>query len=117
MKLAQILQILVHPVDLALEPLDLARLDAQRAFDPVRRGEVRAEIEQFVLDPAEHRPGLAILHREQSRADRAIGLVHVADRGEARIGLRNSRAVDETGLPGIAGAGVDLVEPDQRRRL
>jgi hypothetical protein len=110
------LQILVHPVDLALEPFDLAGLDAQRALDSVRSGEVGAEIEQFVLDSAEHRLGLFAPDGEQSDADRAVRLVDVADRGEARVGLGDSRAVDEARLPGIAGAGVDLVEPDQRAR-
>ena len=114
---AQRLQILVHPVDLALEPVDLLGDDAQHHLG--RReilaggGEIGAEIEQFVLDPAEHRRRFS-LDMEQGDADRAVRLVDVADRGQARIGLRDSRAVDEAGLAGIAGAGVDLVEPDQR---
>jgi hypothetical protein len=50
---------------------------------------------------------------EERDADRRIGLVDVADRGDARIGLGDAGAVDEPGLAGIAGARVDFVEPDQ----
>jgi len=50
---------------------------------------------------------------EQSDADRAVRLVDVADRGDSGIGLGDPRAVDKAGLAGVAGAGVDLVEPDQ----
>jgi hypothetical protein len=50
---------------------------------------------------------------EQGQPDRAVRLVDVADRGDARIGLGDPAAVDEPGFAGIAGAGVDLVEPDQ----
>jgi hypothetical protein len=50
---------------------------------------------------------------EQRDADRAVRLVDVADRGDARIGLGDPRAIDKAGFAGVAGAGVDLVEPDQ----
>jgi hypothetical protein len=50
---------------------------------------------------------------EQSDADRAVRLIDVADRCDARIGLGDPRAVDKAGFAGVAGAGVDLVEPDQ----
>jgi len=50
---------------------------------------------------------------KESDADRAVRLVDVADRGDARIGLGDPAAVDEPGFAGIAGTGVDLVEPDQ----
>jgi hypothetical protein len=46
--------------------------------------------------------------------ERRIGLVDRADRCQPRRILRRARAVDEAGLAGIAGAGVDLVELDQR---
>ena len=50
---------------------------------------------------------------EQRGADRAVGLVDVADRGDARVVLADPAAVDQPGSAGVAGAGVDLVEPDQ----
>jgi hypothetical protein len=53
----------------------------------------------------------------ERHADRAVRLVDLADRGEAGIGLGDARAVDEAGLAGVAGAGVDLVEADQRMGL
>jgi hypothetical protein len=49
--------------------------------------------------------------------ERAIGLLDIADRGEARIRLGGARAVDQTGLAGVAGPRVDLVEPDQDTAL
>ncbi len=114
---AQVLQILIHPVDLALEPIDLRGHDAQRALYPFGGGEIGAEIEQFVLDAAEHGPRRLVPDRRQSGADRRIRLIDVADRGHARIGLGDARAVDKPGVAGVAGAGVDLVEPDQGRTL
>jgi hypothetical protein len=90
--------------------------DAQRHFGRreifAGRGEIGAEIEQFVLDARQHRPRLAA-GMEQGDADHAVRLVDVADRGDPGIGLGDARAVDEPGFAGIAGAGVDLVEPDQ----
>jgi hypothetical protein len=50
---------------------------------------------------------------QQGDADRAIGLVDIADRGQARVRLGDARAVDQTGLAGIAGARIDLGQPDQ----
>jgi hypothetical protein len=40
----------VERVDVMLEALDLARNDPQRAFDLAGRGDIGAEVEQFVLD-------------------------------------------------------------------
>ena len=53
----------VHRVDLAFEPLDLRRDDAQRpggAAAVLRRAEIGAEIEQIVLYPGQHRVGLRV---------------------------------------------------------
>jgi len=50
---------------------------------------------------------------EQGDPDRAVRFVDVADRGDARVVLGDPAAVDQPGLAGIAGAGVDLGEPDQ----
>ena len=56
--------------------------------------------------------------RGDGDADRAIGLVDVADRGHARA-RPWTRAMPSTSpaLAGVAGAGVDLVEPDQEPQL
>jgi len=43
----------------------------------------------------------------------AVRLVDLADGDAARVVLRDPRAVREARLAGVAGAGVDLVEPDQ----
>jgi hypothetical protein len=53
----------------------------------------------------------------QGDADGAVRLVDVADGGEARIGLGDTRTVDEPGLAGITGARVDFVEADQEAIL
>jgi hypothetical protein len=50
---------------------------------------------------------------QEGNAERAVGFVHNADRGHARIGLGDSGAVDEPGLAAIAGARVDFGELDQ----
>jgi len=50
---------------------------------------------------------------EQGDSDRAVRFVDVADRRDPRVVLADPAAVDQPGLAGIAGAGVDLVEPDQ----
>jgi hypothetical protein len=114
---AQGLQLLVHPIDLALEAGDLLRRHPQ---DHLARGEilagggkVGAEIEQFVLDAAEHRAMRLVADVEQRHADRAVGLVDIADRGGARMRLGDAGPVDQPRLAGVAGAGVDPVELDQ----
>src|SRR5437868_14236690 len=43
-------EIIVHRIDLALEPLDLAADDAQRPFNLARCRDVGAKVEQVVLD-------------------------------------------------------------------
>jgi hypothetical protein len=53
-------------------------------------------------------------HVEQCDADGTVQLVDVADGVGADMVLADAGAVDEAGFAGIAGAGVDLVEPDQR---
>ena len=88
----------VRLVDLVLQPVDRFPGDAQ---PPVvldeRDGEVGAEIEQLVLDALEAaRP-----------AEERVELVDVAHRGDARIELRDARAVAEARFPSVSAAGVD----------
>ncbi len=92
----------VHRVDLRLEPRDLCRHDAQRAVDPRGRRNVRAEIEQVVLDDAQRRRRRPLAERGDGDADRAVRLVDVADRRHARIGLGDARPVDQPGGAGVA---------------
>src|SRR3712207_8605892 len=47
---------------------------------------------------------------------RAVGFVDVATRGCAGMCFGDTGTVDESGFAGIAGAGVDLGELDQRDR-
>jgi hypothetical protein len=107
----------VHRVDLRLEAVDLRLDDAQdhlgRSEILARRGKVGAEVEQLVLDGAQAGAVALVRDLEEGEADRAIGLVDVADRLRARMVLGDPGAVGEAGVAAIPGAGVDLVEPDQ----
>lgn len=114
---AQRLQLLVHRVDLALEPVDLRLNDSKGHFAGreilAGRGEIGAEIEQFVLDRIQQRPEGVIPDMEQGEPDRAVGFVDVADRPGPDVILGNARAVDQPGFAVIAGPRIDLAEPDQ----
>jgi hypothetical protein len=107
----------VHGVDLCLEAVDLRLDDAQRHVGRgeilAGRCEVGAEVEQLVLDGAEDGAVALVGDVEQGEADRAVGLVDVADRLRSRMVLGDPGAVGEPGVAAIPGAGVDLVEPDQ----
>ena len=82
----QRLQLGVHRVDLALEPLDLgSRMRSAFGIGEVAAGpaQIGAEIEQVVLDPGQHRVGLAV-GVQAGQADRGVGLVDRAVGGDAR---------------------------------
>ena len=71
-------QMRIQAVDVALEALDLARQHPQpfRLALALGHREVGAEVEQIVLDQAQHRVELARLAEMQPHdADRGIGLV------------------------------------------
>jgi hypothetical protein len=111
------LEILVHGVDLGLQPVNLRLDDAQRHVGRgeilAGRGEIGAEVEQFVLDRRQHGSGGGIRDLPQGNADRRIGLVDIADRLRAPMVLGDPRPVGKAGVTGVAGARVNLVELDQ----
>ena len=63
----------------------------------------------LTLNQAGQRGAQIALRRKPRHADGAVGFVHRADGGDARMGLGNTAAVSEPGLPGIAAFGVDSV--------
>ena len=110
-------ELLVHGVDLALEPFDLGGDDAQTfaRADFLRRGEVGAEIEKIVLDARQH--GIEIfaergaVQTRQCRRRRSLRRsVPMASKREIR--LRPPLAGGERAGAVVAGAGVDAVEDD-----
>ncbi len=121
---AQRVELGVERVDVALEPLDLARRDAQarvRFSRRRRRAEIGAEIEEIVLSPRQRlfdwgkRRLAARADREAREADDAIGLVDFAESLDPRVVLGAARTIAKAGRAVIAGACVDAVEPDHRR--
>jgi hypothetical protein len=80
-----------HRVDLALEPLDLAGMMRSVISDGAKSspggGEIGAQIEHLVLDAGQHRAVALAGDMEQGHPDRAVRLVHIADRGHAGVRL------------------------------
>ncbi|MNN85072.1 hypothetical protein D3C81_2023150 [compost metagenome] len=77
------------------------------------RCEIRAKVEQVVLDTGEHGTVRRFRQRADGEADGAVRLVHRADRFHACGILGQAGAVDQAGRAVVTGAGVDLVETDQ----
>ena len=104
----------VHSVDFGFQARGLARGDPQGAgaAAPARgHAQVRAEVEQVVLDARQHRVGVA--RKMQAReANRRVRFVHRAAGFDARGVLGHAVAVAERGLAGVAAAGIDPVELD-----
>ena len=99
----------VHAVDLTLEAFRLRVRDAQRLIMQRllagRRREIGAEIEQVVLDTAEHGVELGIRAGvEAGETDAGIGLVDGAERLDAQVVLAAPLAGDEAGRAVVAGA-------------
>ena len=80
---------------------------ASRAPSPKRSRWICSSIVRHVLIVVDRRA-----HEPQPR----IQLVHVAVRGDARMALRDARAVEQTGVAIVAGPGVDfhvlIISPD-----
>ncbi len=104
----------VDVIDPLLEPGHLGRGDAQRAFDPVRSGEIGAKVEQVVLDPQQHRVDQLRLPAEvyPRHADGGVGLVHVAVGGDAQGVFGDALARAERRRAGVAAARIDFVQYD-----
>ena len=111
---AQAREVAVEPVDLALQPLDLGIDDAERLVGQglagLRRREVGAEVEEVVLDAAEHRVELVRGGVQAGEAEARIGLVDGAVGRDPEVVLRPARAGRERGRAAVAGAGVDAVQ-------
>jgi hypothetical protein len=74
----------------------------------LRDAQLASQVEKIVLHLLEHRSDLRRNLLGEQHADRAIQLVDLAERGDARAVLSDPRAVPEAGLAGVAGAGGDL---------
>src|SRR5271165_3168762 len=108
----------VYRVALAFEALDLGRGDAQcssRASALFRGAQVGAEVEEVVLNAAEHfvcrRIGM-----QPGDSDRRICFVDGAIGGDAQCVLRDARTVAERGLAGITAARIDPSQSNHLRR-
>src|SRR5262249_26819889 len=111
------LELGIEPVDLALEPLALGVDDgeplAARPLALAGRAQVCAEVEQVVLDPAEHRVDLRIRAGVEAReADHGVELVDGAVRRDAHMVFAPPLAAAERGRAVVAGARVDAVQDD-----
>ena len=106
-------------VDVALEPLDLACKQAQpfRLALALGHREVGAEVEQIVLDHAEHRIERGVLQMHAHDADRGIGLVDGSIGRDPQIVFRTPLARAERGGAVVAGPRIDAIEHDHVRRL
>ena len=78
------------------------------------RSDIGTQVEKLVLDTAQPIRDFARRQRGDGDTDRRVGLVDLADRGDARSGLADAAAVDQPGGAAVAGARVDFVELDQR---
>ena len=115
---AQGLQLRVHRVDFILEARHLLRHDTERLIGEglaaVGQTQVRAEVEEIVLDTPEDRvdvEGKAEACKVHPRhADDRVGLVDRAVGGDAQTVLAHALAAAERRRPFVARAGVDLVQ-------
>ena len=104
-------QVAVERVAELLEPLDHPVLDAQAIGHPPWHRQVRADVEELVLDELER-----VAHRfghvtRQHDADRRIELVDRAESTDPAVELRDARSVTERRLARVAAARVDPRQP------
>src|SRR5215210_109955 len=98
-----------------LEALYLAREHSQpfRLAFPLRHREVGAEIEQIVLDQAEHRIELArVVEMQPHKADGGVGLVDGSISADAQIVFRAAFAASQGRGAIIAGSRINAIEDD-----
>ena len=103
----------VHRIDLAFKTLGLRRDDAQRSGAPsaiFRRAQIGAEVEEVVLNAAEHLVGRRIGVKPRD-PDGRVGLVDGAVSGDTQRVLGHASAVAERGLAGIAATRIDPGQP------
>lgn len=116
---AQGRQIFIHGVDLALELFDFGRGDAGLFRMNVLGfgGEDRAEVEQLMLDAADHGGKQAdarivadlLLAGNERETDEGVQLVDGTVTIDTQRILGDALAAGEAGLAGIAALGVDAI--------
>src|SRR5258706_11405177 len=105
----------IQAVDVVLKAFDLAGQYPQpfRLALALGHREVGAEIEQIVLDQAQHRIKLARVRQMKPHdANGGVGLVDGSIRTDAQIVFRAAFAAAERRGPVIAGSRVDTIEND-----
>ena len=103
------MQVGVQPVDFGLQAGHLIVGDPQCRRITFRRGQIGAEIEQVVLNPAKHLVGVT-LAMKPCQTDYRIRLVDLAKGCRTARMLGHTPAIDEACLATVTGAGVDLVQ-------
>ena len=104
----------VHRVDLGFEALHLRGNDSQGARGAAAalgRAQIRAEIEEIVLDARQHRIGVGG-GMEPRQSDRRVGLVDRTKRLDAQRLLPHATAVAERRFSLVAAACVNAGELD-----
>jgi len=106
----------IHRVDFFLEPLDLPGDNAERmSFEVGAEGrrKIGAEVEHLILDRTQPVRQFTCGKCGNGEADRAIGLVDIADRSHSRRRFGNATAVDQPGRASVARARVDFIKFNQ----
>jgi len=103
----------IELVAVALEGIHLLLRDTEARVLLHRDREVGAEIEEFVLDAAEHSAHVVRAIDRQSEADGRVQLIDGPVRCDPRIELRDARPVAERRLSCVTPSGVDLGQPDR----
>jgi hypothetical protein len=114
----------LQTVDPAFEPADI--LGRHRSLgDAVRdpAGGIRkagADGKQVALNLFQHWPQVGLAHLGVRKTEPGIELIDLAVRPDTRIVLADSRAVEEAGIAGISGPGVDfhflIMDTDEHRQ-
>lgn len=108
-------QILVERVAVLFQSLDVALGDPKRFVCDIRgSGEVRADVEQIVLNFAKDLGDIGCDLREgQREPDGCIGFIAVGISDEPSVVLRNSGEVTETCRAVVAGTRIDPRQVDR----
>jgi len=101
----------VEHVAVTLERVDLLLRDAEARLVFQRNRKVGTQVEELVLDAAEHDPHVVGAVGGENESDGRIQLVHGSVGCDPRVELRDPGAVAERGLARVAPAGVDLGQP------
>ena len=108
----QLRQRLVEGVAEPLQVVDHRLLDAQPSLDLKRDAEVGPDVEELVLDPFQRSSHVRRAVGREHDAEERVQLVGSPERGDARVELRDPRAVAERRLPRVTATRVDARETD-----